>query len=308
MEAEDFHFGAFHRGELVAFISALKKTLGPVTIVNSNPFYGSHGGISVSSKVKGKKELVIILLKYFVTKCQEIGAASSVIIEPLDNKYKTLYLGISNPDVTEERIGQILKDISFDEEKMLTRYHETRKRNIRKAQRSDIRISKAENVRDSFHFLYGTHVNNMTAISGNPKPQKFFDLIPEYFLLGEDYDIYEAFLKKERIASLLVFYFNETVEYYTPVIVQKYRALQPMSLLIHTTIMDSAERGYKNFNFGGTWKTQHGLYNFKKKWGCSEVPYMYYINRFTEFELDLNDLLHKFKGFYIYPTELRIRK
>ena len=38
------------------------------------------------------------------------------------------------------------------------------------------------------------------------------------------------------------------------------------------------ERKSQSWNWGGTWKNQDGVYNFKKKWGAEDHIYKYYIN------------------------------
>ena len=69
------------------------------------------------------------------------------------------------------------------------------------------------------------------------------------------------------IAALLVFLYNQPAEYYTPVILNEYRPLQPMSGLIYQAMQEAITCGMKWWNWGGTWKSQDGVYRFKKSWG-----------------------------------------
>ncbi|MFM6007618.1 MAG: GNAT family N-acetyltransferase, partial [Sphaerospermopsis kisseleviana] len=80
----------------------------------------------------------------------------------------------------------------------------------------------------------------------------------KYYQSGKDYRIYTAHLNGDTISALLLFYAGEAVEYYTPVIVEKYRDKQALSLIIYTAMIDASINGYKHWNWGGTWTTQQG--------------------------------------------------
>ena len=80
-----------------------------------------------------------------------------------------------------------------------------------------------------------------------------------------------------KIAGLLLFYFNKSIEYFTPVIVNEFRSLQPLSLLIFEAMKDGISRNYEFWNWGGTWLTQDGVYRFKKMWGSEDLKYFYYV-------------------------------
>ena len=105
---------------------------------------------------------------------------------------------------------------------------------IRKSQKQNIEIYE-DNL--DIEFLYNTHYENMKAIEGTAKPELFFKDISKFFIPGVDYKIFIAKKDKIKISALLLFYFNGTVEYYTPVIKTEYRNLQSNSLLIFHAMM-----------------------------------------------------------------------
>ena len=76
-----------------------------------------------------------------------------------------------------------------------------------------------------------------------------------------------------------------------------------MALLIHEAMKDAAVRGYQYWNWGGTWLTQSGVYDFKKKWGTKDYPYYYYtqVNNEKILYLRKEDLLETFPGFFVVP-------
>ena len=78
-----------------------------------------------------------------------------------------------------------------------------------------------------------------------------------------------------------------------------------MSLIIFEAMKDAIKRGQKNWNWGGTWLSQKGVYDFKKKWGAADYPYHYFIKVYDN---DLKKFSQKilnenFYGFYTIPYE-----
>ena len=49
-----------------------------------------------------------------------------------------------------------------------------------------------------------------------------------------------------------------------PVVNSEARSLQPTSAIIYFAMNDTRERGFKLWNWGGTWASQDGVYKFKK--------------------------------------------
>ena len=303
--SEPHHLAAFLNGEMVAVMPAMKmcvKNLGCVS--NSSPFYGSHGGVYTKLKDEKRRECVKALLESYKLECKSSGCITSNVVEPLGNKDYSLYREILQPWKTDNRISQLIKDIVNDEDQMMSRYQSKTRNMVRKAIKEGIKVRQTQKA-DSLGFLYQVHTENMLAIGGRPKSKSFFDLILTYLEPEKDWTIFEAYIGTECISSLLVLFFGDNAEYFTPVICSNYRSAQPMSLIVHFAILESAKRGYKYFNFGGTWKSQEGVYRFKKRWDATDIPYTYYINKYVEnaiiFKMKPSTLLDSFYGYYIYP-------
>ena len=43
------------------------------------------------------------------------------------------------------------------------------------------------------------------------------------------------------------------------------------SLLIFEVMLDAVEKNYEYWNCEGTWESQKGVYDFKKKWGANDM-------------------------------------
>src|SRR6185295_10454956 len=109
-----------------------------------------------------------------------------------------------------------------------------------------------EGTPEALAFIATEHRAAILAKSGLPKPDRFFDLVAACFTYGRDYDTYIARLDGRPVAGLLLFYFNDTAEYFTPVVQPEYRAMQPLSLIIWQAMRDAVARGMRHWNWGGT--------------------------------------------------------
>ncbi len=255
-------------GQIQGVLPMLYKN-GPLgAVYNSLPFYGSNGGILTTDKEVF--DFVVKEYNQFVNK--NSLCSSTVISNPLkpEDDYSDL-----TQNYIDYRIGQF-SEIHFTENhagQLMNMFHYKTRNMIRKAIKEEVKVEIDNSAID---FLYETHHENMIAIGGKPKSKKFFYLLNKYYQSGKDYRIYTAHLNGDTISALLLFYAGEAVEYYTPVIVEKYRDKQALSLIIYTAMIDASINGYKHWNWGGTWTTQQGVYTFKKRWGTKDIKYYYY--------------------------------
>lgn len=264
-------------------------------VVNSLPYYGSNGGILS----KDEKAITKLIEKYLEILDNNEVAASTIIENPLDIKQEYDYIKSDEKDF---RIGQftnISGNFSTLED-LILKFHSKTRNIIRKASKSGVEIAIENNM---FSFLEETHLDNMETIGGLAKSKSFFSLVPEFFLAGIDYNLYVARFDGIPVAAMLVFYYGKVVEYYTPVIVKEYRNLQALSLLIAQSMLDSNKNGFTLWNWGGTWKSQDGVYDFKSKWGTEDKEYKYHtliINK-SLYHSTKYELLNEYSGFYVMP-------
>ena len=265
-------------------------------IYNSLPYYGSTGGI-IADEMRTFKMLTS---RYNDIIYNDEIASSTVIANPLlEQDYSKIEYNL-----TDSRIGQFTNlELGKDfERNFFSQIDSSARRNIRKAINSGLTVEIDNN---QIEFLKETHKENMMAIGGKAKSDVFFDLINKYFIPGSDYNIYIVKKEGELISALLLFYFNKIVEYFVPVTRKKYRNFQPMSLIIFQAMQDAVKKGYRLWNWGGTWLTQDGVYKFKKKWGAIEKKYSYYvkINNKKIYELSKEDILKECNNFFVIPFQ-----
>ena len=305
LKAEDHYFVARDSARTIVgvFPAFIKHVPGNGSVANSLPFYGSNGGplMHVQHERAGQ-----LMLQHFEAYAADLGCLSStVVFSPLsDAEGISQMLGAG---ATDSRIGQITYLPSADHAAAIAvmNFLDSKTRNmVRKAEKLGIAIDRDESV-IALQFLSNTHAENMAEIGGQAKPLIFFELLQKNFRSGLDYRIYNASLDGVRIASLLLLYCNNTVEYFTPVIVKEYRSTQAMSLLIFKAMTDAVHNGLKVWNWGGTWHSQTGVHKFKKSWGATDMLY-YYSTRLRDPSLLLKtkeELTRAYPYFYVMPFE-----
>lgn len=297
---------AYENGTLSGYMPVVfRKDPTYGTVCNSLPFYGSNGGMILSGKADTNKVRSEIL-NVFNSRISEEGCiASTVISNPLDPEGNDWLKKNMAYDLIDERIGQIthFPDPGTDnlELALMNSFEDPRPRNIRKAQKEGVKVY-VSNTKESLDFLYQTHYNNITAINGIAKEKRFFDTIPDHFNDNE-YKIYIAEKDGVKIAALLLFFYNRTVEYFTPAVVEAFRGIQPTAFIIYQAMLDSIRSGYKNWNWGGTWLTQGGVYDFKKRWGTTDHRYFYYTHVIDQsvYHLPKEILLKNYQYFFVLP-------
>lgn len=286
------------QGKIKGIIPLLFKD-GPFgKVFNSLPFYGSNGGILASSK----ECFDFLVNEYNSFLLNQDLAACTLITNPLivDDDYSNLLT--TN---LEHRIGQFTtfyKEGMNDEELMKTFHFKTRNM-IRKAIKEGIKVSVENNM---IEFLYQTHTSNMHGIGGKPKPMEYYQNLFAYYVPNKDFKIYVARLNNEPVAAMLLYYYNKTVEYYTPVIVESFREKQPLSLLIYSAMQEACRTGFNSWNWGGTWASQNGVYTFKKRWGTHDIEYYYhtYVKNHNIYNATKEELLTHYDNFFVVSFSL----
>lgn len=309
LNEEDFYFVAIDQNKNIvgALPAFLKKNALCGNILNSLPFYGSNGGvIEFENNIEVRKALV----GAFYSFARENNCVASTLVSSSLEPLKIFYDEYVDYTCKDSRIGQVtplpLFSASADNDEMVMKLIDSKMRNlIRKAQKLEIKIGKEERV-SCLDFLITTHQENLAAIGGIAKSENFFKLVPEFFIYGSDYKIYYAKKDGQLIAALLLFYYNKTVEYYTPVIKAEFRSSQPMSLIIFEAMKEAVANGYRWWNWGGTWASQGGVYHFKSQWGTQDKMYYYYTKIFDETILNKTkeQLLEAYPYFFVAPFNI----
>jgi hypothetical protein len=271
-------------------------------VYNSLPFYGSHGSL-LGDDPQNYLAWKSVLSRFW--KEHEVAAATFVLPLAYESTHAKAWREVVGPTHFDERIGQITPLLNFiadEPEVFFTQFHQKTRNAVRKGYKNNVTFSN-ENNDDAWHYLAETHAQNIAALGGKPKPLHFFSLVRKVFRAGEDYRLFTASIDGARVAALLLFYYRDTVEYFTPVVDDSARSCQVLSALIHHAMRDAAKRDYRQWNWGGTWKSQEGVYRFKSRWGAKDHRYAYYskIINAKLLQIDLSVLSSHYSYFYLYP-------
>lgn len=263
-------------------------------VYNSLPYYGSNGGVIADTPLAADK----LIDAYNEIASHTLTLSSTVISNPFaDQNTENI-----RHNYTDQRIAQFTR-IEFGEDhqhRIMEAVDSSAARNVRKAVREGVTVEIDHTRLDRLRQM---HQENIRAIGGIPKTDRLFALIPEHFTPGLDFDLYVAKKDGLVIAGLLVFYFNRTVEYFTPATDSEYRSDQPLSLILMQAMTDASRRGFTCWNWGATWVNQTGVYRFKKKWGAAERAYHYHtqLNEVSILDWPAARILSTFPNFYVAP-------
>lgn len=286
LKCSSYYLVAYDRGKVYGILPLMYRKGKYGEVLNSLPFYGSHGGILASNK-----EAKLSLIEVYNSLIKNFASSNYVANLFLDNTQGILY------DYKDYRIGQWSKLISEPFEL----FSSSARGSVLKAKREGVEIRKSKEV----NFLFQTHYNNISRLNGIAKERSFFEKIAKYFQWDKEFILYEAIYQERRIAALLVFCYGGMVEYYTPATLFEYRTLQGLPLLIFNAMKEAYSKGYKMWNWGGTWNNQEGVYKFKKRLGAIDKKYEYLIkiNNKEILNLSKEELLREYPYFYVIPFE-----
>jgi len=303
---ENESFVALSEGRPRAYLPILVKD-GPLgKVANSSPFYGSNGGIIVDQELTPEEQLATKerMLMYLNENARD-NALTCIVTNPLYQD-QVFYETRFPFQFTDSRVGQ-LTPLPGTESELLDMYHSKTRNMIRKAQKSGVAVSRSPDPVD-LAFLIRTHHQNMEQIGGIPKEEAFFT--KAFVELSDHLQLWLARLDGEPVAALLLFVTENVVEYFTPVVRAEYRSMQPLSLLIYDAMKSAVNDHRKWWNWGGTWRTQEGVYRFKERWGTEDKPYQYFIQTAyaDAFRGSTKEaLLENYRYFYTIPFDALTR-
>jgi hypothetical protein len=293
LQCSPVYWIARRQGQITGVLPMMERDGPWGRVINSLPFFGSHGGVLAADDQSSQA----LYDRY----AESVAAPGVVAATWIDHPHPAPEAAAPPHTLVDERIGQ-MTPLTPDEGAMLALIDSSARRNIKRALAAGVTV---EIDNSQIAFLEEVHRSNMLDIGGNPKTPAFFQAFPRHFKAGAEFRIYVARQAGEAVAALLLFYFGRTVEYFTPVTLAVARSDQPMAAILHQAMLDAAREGYAQWNWGGTWLTQEGVWRFKKKWGAQEKPYRYYIklNDRSLLKRTPAELSAAYPGFYVVPFD-----
>jgi len=258
-------------------------------VVNSLPFFGSHGG-PLAESVDARAALITSFRSLIV----EVGAVSATLVEDPLQPLNDALIEASGLDVVDDRIGQFTALPA-----QMESFHVKTRNAIRKGQRLNLSIARRDDLA-SWTWMQRVHEQSIAALGGLPKTERLFTALRE--TMGAQVELWIGTVQDEPVSGVVVIRYRGTVEYFTPVVEQSYRESQALSATIFAVMQRMAEAGSTLWNWGGTWRSQEGVYRFKSRWGALDRPYRY-LNRVFDPALLLiprDKLAAAFPNFYLF--------
>jgi Acetyltransferase (GNAT) domain len=263
-------------------------------VYNSLPFYGSHGAVLADSE-----EAETALIAAYDARAT---AASTLAATLVENPFAVGRPPQPPHNLIDERISQVtaLPAPPGEEDALMELIDSSARRNVRKARRAGIAATVDAGRLPAIAEI---HRQNIEAIGGRAKDESFFAAVPRHFQEGRDFEVHVALRDGAVVAGLLTFYYNGTVEYFTPAVHHEHRSDQPLAVVLIEAMAAAARRGCRRWNWGGTWTSQDGVFRFKRKWGAHEGRYRYFVQLNDRSLLDAapEELLARFGHFYVVP-------
>lgn len=284
---------------------AVRRAADGRVVVNSLPWYGSHGGCWLA---EGADHAVRrALLETYRTQLECLQPLfTTTILSPFEQRYVAEYEAVLEVSARDVRVGQLseLPMESPDIDARLLAMAKPKTRNlIRKALNQGF-VECLDDDDRAWAFLETTHRHNIAALGGTPKPADHFVALREIFG-GDGLRLSIALLNGTPVAALLVLLHQRSAEYLVPVVDAAHRTRQPLSFLIWHALRAMARRGVRIWNWGGTWLEQASLHHFKAGWGAVDHPYTYLVHAspagYRALADGLDRVLADFPYFFIFP-------
>lgn len=149
-------------------------------------------------------------------------------------------------------------------------------RQVRKSRKMGVKIRFARE-REDMSLYHRLHVGTRTGKHGMPaQPRKFFQELWDRFSVDSTIQVLFAEFEGSTIAGMVLLATGDTVRYAYGASQEQFLHLAPNNLLMWESIAWAADNGYKFFDMGRTARDNHGLMEFKRKWGATAYPLPYY--------------------------------
>lgn len=261
-------------------------------VLNSLPYYGSHGAPLAKSRDAERA-----LIDAWSQRAADSRTLAATMVE---NPFRAEEPLEPLHDLTDSRIGQVTTLPAAEPDRLMSLYSKNGRRDVRRAERRGIEVERNP---DRLPDLWRLHEENMRGIGGLVKSERLFTGLSSHLDPGQDFDLWIATKNGDLVAGLLVLYFHNVAEYWTPAVQAAHRADEPMALTVFQAMLRASRRGCRVWNWGGTWSSQDGVYRFKRKWGAEDRPYRYFVRVNDRSVLDATpeELLDRFPHFYVVP-------
>ena len=236
----------------------------------------------------------------FATLCDPLVSSSNdfeILFESALNLAKRL--GISNIEIRAHESSPLIQDdrlgctrfykhhylpLESEPEQLMKTFHRTCVRQrISRAVKGNLTLRVADNESDLCDF-YRLHLITRKKLGLPPQPYVFFESLWDTFFESGRISLLLAGKDGKAIAGLMLFKFKDRVSAEIAASDHTYCDVSPNHYLFWEAIKLACQEGYKVFDFGRTPPNNHGLMDFKDRWGTRvvDLPEYYYPRQVCE--------------------------
>lgn len=196
-----------------------------------------------------------------------------------DNGWKSIEIrggsiSSSNLQPSSSYYGHTL-ELSKDSDKIFPTFRDSTKRNIKKAIKEGVTVSRHQSL-EAIKEFYRLNCLTRKEHGLPPQPLLFFKKIFEHIISHNKGIVVLASYKDIYVAGAVFFHFGDKVIYKYGASNKNHQHLRANNLVMWEAIKWYSENGYKQFCFGRTEIENKGLLQFKRGWGVLEHAINYY--------------------------------
>jgi len=168
--------------------------------------------------------------------------------------------------------------LSSDFNSVYTNFYSNKKRNIRKAIKSNLVIKKYTDQK-GVDLFYKLHLKTRKKYGTPTQPKSFFNKLGKEFLNKNNGFILIAYKEGLPISGAVFLYTQNIFVFKFGASDDKYLEYRPNDLIFYEAIKWCCENNFKIMDFGISSINNSGLRRFKSGWGAEEkiAPYTYFI-------------------------------
>ena len=238
-------------------------------VYNSLPFFGSCGGLIGSKDLC--QELQIEIQKII----NDRGFASINIVSNWNNLFPFDEIFQDFNKIERINTRKDLGSIRSKNQALIETYHQKTRNIVKLSMKQNFQIVDLSKDLDNVVRL---HFEESRRRNRKAKPIEMWEYLFRNSRSGLEYTVYGAKHNDEILGFILYLYDTNTgqVEYFIPNSTEEGLRRNVNYLLLHSSIKDFINNGFKTLNFGGSQKSQQNLLRFKERWGGESFPYFYY--------------------------------
>jgi hypothetical protein len=167
--------------------------------------------------------------------------------------------------------------LSRDADRLFARFHHSQvQRNIRRAEREQVRVRELEDRRDFVDMFYRLHAQTRRRQGMPVQPRRFFVSLWEHLFAGEPGErparlVLADAPGKPAIAAALLLAGTRTLTYKYGASEAAFWQLRPNHSLFAYALRSACEDGFERFDWGRSDLEDRGLRDFKSGWAASET-------------------------------------